>query len=105
MDDNDLKIKLIRLGMKEIDADLLIKTAKYQNISIKRAFVNSFMGTYRCVALLIFGYFFFVINMNKENVFLFSFIYISFNVIVFCLTPFFKGFFWSLKVLFALRER
>ncbi|MGL5423386.1 MAG: hypothetical protein ACRDAJ_10485 [Serratia fonticola] len=105
MDDNDLKMKLIRLGMKEFDANSLIKTAKYKNISIRRAFANNFMGTYRCVAILIFGYLFFVFNMDKENVFLFSFIYISFNSIVFFLTPFFKGFFWSLKVLFALRER
>ncbi|MGL5386083.1 MAG: hypothetical protein ACRC2A_02400 [Enterobacterales bacterium] len=105
MDDNDLKIKLIRLGIKEVDAKSLIKTARYQNISIKRAFANSFMGTYRCVAILIFGYFFFVFYMSNENIFLFSFIYLSLNVIIFFLTPFFKGFFWSLKVLFALRER
>lgn len=105
MDDNNLKIKLTRLGMKEVDAKSLIKTAKYQNISIKRAFANSFMGTYRCVALLVFGYFFFVFYLSKANVFLFSFIYVSFNVIAFTFTPFFNGFFWSLKILFALRDK
>lgn len=105
MDDNDLKMKLIKLGMREFDANSLIKVARYQNISICRAFANSFMGTYRCVALFFFGYFFFVFNMSKESIFLFSFIYVSFGAIIFFLTPFFKGFFWSLKVLFALRER
>lgn len=93
MDDNDLTIKLIRLGIKEIDAKSLIKTARYQSISIKRAFANSFMGTYRCVAILIFGYFFFVFYMSKENIFLFSFIYLSLNVIVFSLLHFLKAFF------------
>lgn len=105
MDDDEMKIKLISLGVKEIDAKSLIKTARYQNISIKRAFANNFMGTYRCVALLILGYFFFVYNMSEENVILFSLIYISFNIIVILFTPFFKGFFWSLKVILALRGK
>jgi hypothetical protein len=103
MDDSDLINKLIQLGMKESDVGLLIKTARRKKESVEKTFIYGCMGTYRCVALLLFAYVFFIWDMDTESRVVFSFIFLSLNLIIYFLTPFFKGFFWSLKVLYTLR--
>jgi hypothetical protein len=105
MYDNELKNKLIKLGMKEIDASTLIKVARYRKISIRKALAMQFAGTYQCVIAFLIVYVFFIWSMDKESTILFTFIYVSIIAIAYTLTPLFKGFFWSLKVLILLRGK
>jgi len=105
MDDIELKKKLMGLGMKEFDANTLIKVARYKQISISRAFLMRFYATYQCVIAFLIVYVFFTWSMDRENSILFTLIYFSILAIAYFTTPFFKGFFWSLKVLFSLRGK
>lgn len=105
MDDRELKNKLIGLGMESIDAELLIKISKNQRTSVSKVFFKSLAGLYLGTFVLIGGYFTFMTGMNREEIIVFSSMYIPVIILIYFFTPSLKKFLWSLKVLFSLKGR
>ena len=105
MDEMELKEKLAKCGMKSIDADVLIKTAKKNQTSVSRQFIKSLRGLYSAVLAMIVVFIFFTLQMNKEEALIFSFIYFSVILIVSLSIPGTKSFFWSIKVLLKLKGK
>lgn len=60
MDEQEVKHKLLRLGVSNLDADTLINMAKKKNTSVSRVFLMSLRGLYFANLLLIVAYFFYI---------------------------------------------
>jgi len=105
MDDNELKLILIKKGMKELDIDRLIRAARQKKTSISWQFFWSLSGLYWYSFFIIIAYFFFTHRMSEKELMLFNVIYFSLLFMLFFLTPFFKKFLWSVHILLALRGR
>lgn len=103
MDEQELKNKLLNLGMDNVDAALLMKIAKNKKTSVSRVFIMSMLGLYMGTATLIAIYFLFTYRMDKSEVLIFSASYIPVVLIIYIFTPSLKKFFWSLKVLITLK--
>ncbi|WP_145561871.1 hypothetical protein [Yersinia aldovae] len=105
MDEQEVKHKLLRLGVSNLDADTLINMAKKKNTSVSRVFLMSLRGLYMGTLALVVIYFAFTFNMNTKEFIAFSAMYIPIILIIYFLTPSLKTFFWSLKVLFNLKGK
>lgn len=103
MDEQEIKDKLVGLGISRLDAITLIKRARNKKISVSRVFIMSMLGLYMGNATLIAIYFLFTYRMNKNEVLIFSVSYIPVVLIIYLFTPSLKRLFWSLKVLITLK--
>lgn len=105
MDYDKLKNDLMTKGMREIDANTLIKIAKYKKTSVSRQFFFSLLGLYWFTFSMVLLYILFVSNMGEKESLVFTILYFSILFIMGIFTPFFKKLFWSLNVLFCLKGR
>ncbi|ANI31854.1 hypothetical protein PL78_18765 [Yersinia entomophaga] len=103
MDEQEIKDKLVGLGISSLDAITLIKIAKNKKTTVTRVFISNHIGLYIGTAALVGVYFLFASTMSEKELISFSAAYIPVLFIIYFLTPFLKEFFWSLKVLFSLK--
>ena len=105
MNDMELKNKLLSLGFDNLNADLLIKSARDNKVGVSRALVKKYSGIYTLLMSMIVLYFFFICNMDKREFILFSMLYLSIVIITFLATDFFKELLRSFRVLILLRGK
>ncbi|WP_072569959.1 hypothetical protein [Enterobacter sp. SA187] len=98
MDDDEIKIFMIKSGVKKREAAFLIKLAKRKKISIGRAFFLYVWKYYAWSGVLLLSVIFGSIAGGVES-FLVNFLFCS--VIAFLslfFTPFFMNLVWSIKI-------
>lgn len=105
LDEESLRKDLTMLGMKAIDAELLIKSAKNKGTSVSWQFLKSMAGLYVGTAWAIALYFFFIYYMDRKEFIAFTAIYLSVMFVTLFCTPMFKLFIFSAKVFRLLKGR
>ena len=105
LDEEILKKELIMLGMKSMDAELLIKNAKNKGTSVSWQFLKSMAGLYAGSFWALVLYFFFINFMDRQETIAFTAIYISVMFVALFCTPMLKLYIFSAKVFRLLKGR